>query len=810
MPTELNISLQSTGSSVIKFEIPSELEAVLQGDTTDLQPSISFVTTGERGAKGDAGTADVAVGSIITNLIANGAVTNPKIGTAAVSNSKLTHNAISTANIQNSAVTTDKIANNAITADKIAPGVVTSELLADGIIDSDKLGQGSIKEEKLENSCVTASKIAPNVITKAKIAARTLSGAEIEENVVLDGVKINGSFQLLGSSPATLKGPNHDILNIHSERDLVFKVDSNNDQNSSYLFKNGAGVTVFSIDESGNVTINGTIDGRDLAVDGAKLDGISNSEIIDWSVAQTENIHSSNYTDTNTQLPLIDSDTMTGALSTNVASAESVKAYVDNEVAGIVDSAPGTLNTLNELAQALNDDAAFSTTVTDSIALKAPISSPTFTGTVAIPNITDVESAISANTAKTGITTTQANAITANTAKPDLTVDGAGTVHANNVPTLNQNTTGNAATATALTSGNKTINGDLDVTGNLQFSSTDGGAVHIYDAQEEAVVSFIDSGVTVFKAADNLDIGAFDFRAESFTSDAATGQAPFTVSSTTEVANLRAAPASALASGDQTINGNLAVTGTVDGIDIATDVAANTAKTSFPGFGTTAGTALEGDTVIPAAYTDAEAVSAVAAADDYVKNDANEAITGSLEINEQLFINKTTGGSKVRFRNNSTTSNRTLDVPDHDGVLATTNTLIDTKTAAYWSSSTSGFYITLSGSSTSENSSLSTASYTLMYVAPFDGKIKRISSFHQNAASGTSTFEVYIDGDDSNLTTDQRGSDMTTSSFTRKFTEDCPADWTFSKGEAIAIRRTDSVARYGVTMTIVFEYDTTT
>ena len=97
-----------------------------------------------------------------------------------------------------------------------------------------------------------------------------------------------------------------------------------------------------------------------------------------------------------------------------------------------------------------------------------------------------------------------------------------------------------------------------------------------------------------------------------------------------------------------------------------------------------------------------------------------------------------------------------------------------------------------------------------MYVAPFDGKIKRISSFHQNAASGTSTFEVYIDGDDSNLTTDQRGSDMTTSSFTRKFTEDCPADWTFSKGEAIAIRRTDSVARYGVTMTIVFEYDTTT
>jgi hypothetical protein len=56
------------------------------------------------------------------------------------------------------------------------------------------------------------------------------------------------------------------------------------------------------------------------------------------------------------------------------------KTYVDNQVAGIVDSAPSTLDTLNELAAALGDDANFSTTVTNSIALKAPLASPTFTG----------------------------------------------------------------------------------------------------------------------------------------------------------------------------------------------------------------------------------------------------------------------------------------------------------------------------------------------------------------------------------------------------------------------------------------------
>ena len=42
-------------------------------------------------------------------------------------------------------------------------------------------------------------------------------------------------------------------------------------------------------------------------------------------------------------------------------------ARADARVALVVDSAPGTLNTLNELAAALGDDANFSTTVTNSM-----------------------------------------------------------------------------------------------------------------------------------------------------------------------------------------------------------------------------------------------------------------------------------------------------------------------------------------------------------------------------------------------------------------------------------------------------------
>ena len=70
-----------------------------------------------------------------------------------------------------------------------------------------------------------------------------------------------------------------------------------------------------------------------------------------------------------------------GNNSTQIATT----AYADAAVAAIIDSAPATLNTLNELADALGDDPSFATTVSTSIGLKAPIASPTFTGTVTIP-----------------------------------------------------------------------------------------------------------------------------------------------------------------------------------------------------------------------------------------------------------------------------------------------------------------------------------------------------------------------------------------------------------------------------------------
>ena len=73
------------------------------------------------------------------------------------------------------------------------------------------------------------------------------------------------------------------------------------------------------------------------------------------------------------------------AQATAIATAKS-EAIADAtaQVNAVIASAPAALNTLDELAAALGDDANFASTVTTNLAAKAPLASPTFTGTVTV------------------------------------------------------------------------------------------------------------------------------------------------------------------------------------------------------------------------------------------------------------------------------------------------------------------------------------------------------------------------------------------------------------------------------------------
>jgi len=78
---------------------------------------------------------------------------------------------------------------------------------------------------------------------------------------------------------------------------------------------------------------------------------------------------------------VLSANDFTNTLKTKLDNAASTT-YVDAEVSGLVDSAPATLNTLNELALALGDDANHVTTMTTLIGGKLPLTGGSLSGSL--------------------------------------------------------------------------------------------------------------------------------------------------------------------------------------------------------------------------------------------------------------------------------------------------------------------------------------------------------------------------------------------------------------------------------------------
>jgi len=87
---------------------------------------------------------------------------------------------------------------------------------------------------------------------------------------------------------------------------------------------------------------------------------------------------------------------LSSAISTEVSNRNTA---ISTAVDSLVDGAPALLNTLNELAAAINDDANYTTTITTALGTKAPLASPDLTGTPTAPTA-------AANTNTTQIATT--------------------------------------------------------------------------------------------------------------------------------------------------------------------------------------------------------------------------------------------------------------------------------------------------------------------------------------------------------------------------------------------------------------------
>ena len=334
------------------------------------------------------------------------------------------------------------------------------------------------------------------VVTGAKIADFTITNQDINASAAIAGSKISPSFTsditVTNASPKLnlVDSGNNPDWEIHND-DGTFRItDTTNSSTKIRIDATSVLIPINldangGIDVSGSITVTGTVDGRDVATDGTKLDGIESNATADQSASEivaliadqtiapsaidmedNEEIRLGNSDDLKifhngshsrfldngagklqfgsdtgfeiltanfaTQIALFDTsqillkentsvtgniavtgtvdgvdiatrDTLFGGLTsssgvlsngvtatTQSASDNSTKvattAYTDTAIANLVDSAPSTLDTLNELAAALGDDPNFATTVTNSIATKLPLAGGTLTGALNITN----------------------------------------------------------------------------------------------------------------------------------------------------------------------------------------------------------------------------------------------------------------------------------------------------------------------------------------------------------------------------------------------------------------------------------------
>lgn len=150
-----------------------------------------------------------------------------------------------------------------------------------------------------------------------------------------------------------------------------------------------------------------------------------------------------------------------GTLTTNTSywavmldvSSFATDSDITTAVNNLIDSAPGALDTLNELAAALGDDANFSTTVTNSLATKAPLLADFVTDATTSRTITssDAHKTILFTSGSDITITVDGSTDFPVGARMDFIQDGAGII------TVTASTATIAAAETSTTSGSFTI-----------------------------------------------------------------------------------------------------------------------------------------------------------------------------------------------------------------------------------------------------------------------------------------------------------------------------------------------------------------
>jgi hypothetical protein len=343
-----NVSTQMLASNAVTTA------KITDANVTTAKIADSAITSAKIADLGIA-TGDIADSAITSGKIATGAVGTTKIDDLSVTEGKLAPSAVATAKIADSAVTSAKIADGTIVAGDIADGAITSAKILDGTIATADIADSAITSAKIADGTIVAGDLADGAVTSAKILDGTIVNADVNASAAIAYSKLN----LTGSVTSA------DIAN-----DTIVNADINSSAGISYS----------------KLSLGGTITSADL-VDGTIVNSdINASAAIALSKLATDPLARTNHTGTQTASTVSDFDTQvrtskvtdlaapTTAFSMNsqkitslatptTSTDASTKGYVDAQITALVGGAPGTLDTLKEIADAISSGGSFESTV---------------------------------------------------------------------------------------------------------------------------------------------------------------------------------------------------------------------------------------------------------------------------------------------------------------------------------------------------------------------------------------------------------------------------------------------------------------
>ena len=241
------------------------------------------------------GQADLVVkttdtGSVTSTMITDGTIVNADIN--------------SNADIQGS-----KLLDDSVTLDKLGSGALPTDItvasanIVDGtIVNADINASADIAGTKLADDSVTLAKLGsgalPTDITvaSANLVNGTIVNADINSSANIDGDKLANDSVSLGKLEGGALPTDITVASTNIVDGTIVNADINasaaiagtkvtpafDTQNISTTGTLASGAHTVT----GNITISGTVDGRDVAADGAKLDGIETGATADQTAAE--------------------------------------------------------------------------------------------------------------------------------------------------------------------------------------------------------------------------------------------------------------------------------------------------------------------------------------------------------------------------------------------------------------------------------------------------------------------------------------------------------------------------------------------